>query len=158
MYSSEKAGYVEQARRIKDDFHAAHPDVKCRSSRKSTGRKRKLGSPNPPLDGSSSLDALAMLGASLATTEHGIGSSPVSPAILSRLGSIGGTSTRDAEVEAKSERDSIGESHAEPPSEPYAEGRAEYPIVEAPAPPESPSSDHAAHAAAAHALSSLFAC
>jgi len=64
MHSSEKSGYVAAARRIKEDFHAAHPDARTRSIRKA---KRKFDAGRvvarnlaPP-----SLHALALVGSRL---------------------------------------------------------------------------------------------
>jgi len=74
MHSGEKSGYVSAAKRIKEDFHAQHPDAKTRCvSRK--GKRAKLDhngagriarSMTPP-----SLHALALVGSRLNIHEIG---------------------------------------------------------------------------------------
>ena len=64
MHSSEKSGYVAAARRIKEDFHAAHPDARTRTirkaKRKGDGAMRVARNIAPP-----SLHALALVGSRL---------------------------------------------------------------------------------------------
>jgi len=64
MHSSEKSGYVAAARRIKEDFHAAHPDARTRTirkaNRKGDGAMRAARNIAPP-----SLHALALVGSRL---------------------------------------------------------------------------------------------
>jgi hypothetical protein len=70
MLSAEKSGYVMAAKRIKEDFHAQHPDAKTRCvSRKAKRAKldaagRMGRSITPP-----SLQALALVGSRLNQTE-----------------------------------------------------------------------------------------
>jgi len=87
MHSSEKSGYVAAARKIKEQFHADHPDAKTRCvSRKGKRKHEGVGSGrgvvarnfNPP-----SLHALALVGSRL--NQSGVPSS--SPYHRSSVGS-----------------------------------------------------------------------
>jgi len=69
MHSSEKSGYVAAARKIKEQFHADHPDAKTRCVSRKGKRKHESGAGgrgvvarnfNPP-----SLHALALVGSRL---------------------------------------------------------------------------------------------
>lgn len=68
MHASEKTGYVSAARKIKEEFHAAHPDAKTRCVSRKGKRKPQHDAPRDakrPTSGVPSLHALALVGSRL---------------------------------------------------------------------------------------------
>lgn len=73
--ATERAVYVEAAKKIKEDFKAEHPEYRYARSTRTKGKKRKGGDPSAEQAGASSsappealsLHALALAGASLAS-------------------------------------------------------------------------------------------
>jgi len=132
MHSGEKSGYVSAAKRIKEDFHAQHPDAKTRCvSRK--GKRAKLEHPGagraaqrmqPP-----SLHALALVGSRLNVNELGLASESgrcesASVATQRAPSSACVSSRRSYEYEDDDDADSLDEGYAPAPSsdEPVTHG------------------------------------
>jgi len=80
MHANEKSSYVTTARRIKEDFHAAHPDAKTRSvSRKGKKRKHMDGARFARNMAPASLHALALVGSRLNQSPFDVPAAPPRP-------------------------------------------------------------------------------